>query len=224
MCRTPALCQPPCAATVPNLLIDAVFSSRTKTRMQNRIKELREIKGWSMRDLAARVNTSASTINKLEKGETKLTVLWMERLGDVFGVPVEQILQHSETGAVRDDVEPISLGNDATSGYRLTETQTLYTVKSNVLDQIGLIIGDILVAETSPDDIANIQSGDIAIARFRHNAQIALVLRQFIEPSLLITNSSSQNAPIINMRTQDVGIRAVIISSHSTLRKDRLPR
>jgi hypothetical protein len=146
----------------------------------------------------------------------------MERLGGIFGVPTEEILRRSENGTMVDDVELLN-HNDATgSGYRLTETQALYRVMTNVLEQLGIVRGGVLVVDTSPDEIANIQSGDIAIARLRTENNVATILRQFIEPSLLITNSSTKNQPIANLRTQDVGIKAVVISSHSTLRKNRV--
>lgn len=192
--------------------------------MQNRIKELRDTKGWSMRDLAARANTSASTINKLEKGETKLTVVWMERLSKIFGVPPEQMLKRSSMTPVSDDVELFTPNGGDFSALRLTESQVLYRVKANVLDQIGIVSGDILVAETTPEEIAAVRTGDIVIARIREDETVQIALRQFIEPSMLITNSSSRDQAIANLRTQDIGLKAIVISSHSTLRRKSVAR
>lgn len=53
-----------------------------------RLCELREKADWSMEKLASKVMppTSASTINKLEKGETEFTMLWARRFARVFEV------------------------------------------------------------------------------------------------------------------------------------------
>lgn len=52
----------------------------TKNDLPNRIKELRDRLGLSMAQLGIRIGVEASTINKLEKGETQLTTRWMARL------------------------------------------------------------------------------------------------------------------------------------------------
>jgi phage repressor protein C with HTH and peptisase S24 domain len=60
--------------------------------MQNRIRELRHRAGLSMQALADRAGTSAPQINKLEKGERRLTVDWMVRLGKALGVDPTDLL------------------------------------------------------------------------------------------------------------------------------------
>jgi transcriptional regulator with XRE-family HTH domain len=60
--------------------------------MQNRIRELRHRAGLSMQALADRAGTSAPQINKLEKGERRLTVDWMVRLGRALGVDPTDLL------------------------------------------------------------------------------------------------------------------------------------
>jgi transcriptional regulator with XRE-family HTH domain len=54
----------------------------------NRIEALRLARGWSMAELAARCDppTLDSTINKLEKGQRKLTDEWKRRIAGAFGV------------------------------------------------------------------------------------------------------------------------------------------
>jgi phage repressor protein C with HTH and peptisase S24 domain len=67
--------------------------------MQNRIRELRHRAGLSMQALADRAGTSAPQINKLEKGERRLTVDWMVRLGKALGVdPTELLPPHISQG------------------------------------------------------------------------------------------------------------------------------
>jgi phage repressor protein C with HTH and peptisase S24 domain len=57
-----------------------------------RLKELRERAGLSMQALAARAGTSAPQINKLEKGERRLTLDWMVRLSRGLGVDLAELL------------------------------------------------------------------------------------------------------------------------------------
>lgn len=51
-----------------------------KSWMANKITKLREAGGMSVEQLAALVGTSASQIYKLEKGERRLTDIWLTRL------------------------------------------------------------------------------------------------------------------------------------------------
>lgn len=46
----------------------------------NRIRDLRTARGWTLQQLADASGTSKSQIDKLEKGERRLTVDWMVRL------------------------------------------------------------------------------------------------------------------------------------------------
>lgn len=62
----------------------------------NRLRELRERAGLSMQGLASRVGTSAPQINKLEKGERRLTLDWMTRLARGLGVEPQALLPQSE--------------------------------------------------------------------------------------------------------------------------------
>ena len=64
--------------------------------MSNRIKEFRKSRGWSMEKLAKRINTTAPTIDKLEKGETKLVSHWLENLAEVFDVSPDVLIWGSD--------------------------------------------------------------------------------------------------------------------------------
>jgi phage repressor protein C with HTH and peptisase S24 domain len=64
----------------------------------NRIRAFREAARLSMQALAERVGTSAPQINKLEKGERKLTVDWMVRLGRALGVDAKDLMAADAVG------------------------------------------------------------------------------------------------------------------------------
>lgn len=173
-----------------------------------------------MRELASKLNTSASTVNKLEKGQTQLTVFWMEKLAEVFGVQVRDLLRPTgnTTPGFREDAVPFQPKGDALAEMKLSPSQFFYEVKSEVLDQIGIAQGSILVVDASPEALDGISSGDAVIAQLYDKMRAVTVLRQFIAPSLLITNSSHANAPIINLRSDDASIKGVVVSSHRLYR------
>ncbi len=54
--------------------------------MPNRIKQLREIRGWSQAELGSRLNppTSQQQIDKLEKGQRRMTVDWLNKFAAAF--------------------------------------------------------------------------------------------------------------------------------------------
>lgn len=60
--------------------------------MRNRIREFRQRANLTMQALAERAGTSAAQINKLEKGERRLTVDWMVRLGRALEIDPKDLL------------------------------------------------------------------------------------------------------------------------------------
>lgn len=54
--------------------------------MDNRIKELREKRGWTQDQLAEAAGTSFQQVSRLENGTRRLTVEWMQRIAKALGV------------------------------------------------------------------------------------------------------------------------------------------
>lgn len=189
--------------------------------MHNRIKELRTARGWSMRELADRANSSASTINGLEKGKTQINVAWLQRLSEVFEVPPEEILgiESAPARQLSEDVAQYDQSGQQVRQIRLEEAQFLYEAKTAVLDQIGILPGMILVVDMSPGAVGALRQGDVVVAQAYSDMSAVTILREFIEPSLLITNSSMRNLPIINTRTEDAVVKGVVVSSVSHFRR-----
>jgi putative transcriptional regulator len=59
--------------------------------MNNRIRVLRAEKGWSQADLAERVEVSRNSINAVENGKFDPSLPLAFRIGDAFGLSIEQI-------------------------------------------------------------------------------------------------------------------------------------
>ncbi|MCB0997343.1 MAG: helix-turn-helix transcriptional regulator [Acidimicrobiales bacterium] len=59
--------------------------------MQNRLKELRAVNGWSQAHLADLLGVSRQTVNALEKGRYDPSLPLAFRLSRVFSAPIEEL-------------------------------------------------------------------------------------------------------------------------------------
>ena len=187
--------------------------------MKNRIKELREARGWSMEELGRRVGIGKSGVNKWEKGVNQIKMDKLQKLAEIFEVPIYEIIDVSgnTVGSFEEDAEPY-VAENRNERIDLGNAEFLYTAKTIVLDQIGIVPGTTLVVNMGNDAMEHLQSEDIVLAQLYDGMSAKTVLRQFIAPSLLITNSSSDNQPTINLRNEDAVIKGVVTSWHSHLR------
>jgi putative transcriptional regulator len=64
--------------------------------LANRLRELREAKGWTQADLAARIGVSRKTINTIENGVFVPSTVIALRLARAFGRTVEQVFSLDE--------------------------------------------------------------------------------------------------------------------------------
>lgn len=92
----------------------------------NNIKLMREAKGWSRPQLGARMSppTSGQQVEKLEKGDRRLTVEWIERISRGLGV------------------DPADLISGQGEGFTLTE---------QVADEVAGALAEIVLQGGSPD-------------------------------------------------------------------------
>jgi putative transcriptional regulator len=63
--------------------------------MQNRLKELRAVNGWSQAHLADLLGVSRQTVNALEKGRYDPSLPLAFRLSHVFSAPIEDLFTPS---------------------------------------------------------------------------------------------------------------------------------
>lgn len=64
------------------------------------IRMMREIRHWSQEDMAEKLNMSVSGYAKIERGESKLSLDKLQKIADVFGMDVSQLMQHFEKGVL----------------------------------------------------------------------------------------------------------------------------
>ena len=62
-----------------------------------KIRDLRNKKGMTLGDLAAKINVSPSLISQLERGGVNLSISLLKSIADVLGVPVSSLLETEET-------------------------------------------------------------------------------------------------------------------------------
>lgn len=61
--------------------------------MNNRLRELRDARGWSQAALAERLDVSRQTVNALETGKYDPSLPLAFRIARLFGEPIESIFQ-----------------------------------------------------------------------------------------------------------------------------------
>jgi transcriptional regulator with XRE-family HTH domain len=60
--------------------------------MPNKIRQLRDEKGFTLEQVAEAVDTSVQQLSRLERGERRLTVEWMDRIASALGVAPAALL------------------------------------------------------------------------------------------------------------------------------------
>ncbi len=81
--------------------------------MKNRIAQIRQLKGMSLTEVANAASTTKAQIQKLEKGEGRLTLDWIERIARALGVSVVDLIPSVEvkSGAQKVDGQIMSMIN-----------------------------------------------------------------------------------------------------------------
>lgn len=194
--------------------------------MKNRIKELRDARKMSLEELATAIgdSTTASTIHKLETGAMKLTTEWIEKIGRGLGIdPIEVIDDRIQPAGFAENVTRYTPQDApaAVASRQMRPHHARYVVSSNALDELGIMRGDVVECDERPETIAAVATGDIVIANIDDGVHASTVMRMFVEPAMLITNSRTDNATPINIRTMRATIVGVVVESYRQLTRRR---
>jgi len=188
----------------------------------NRIKEHREAKGVKQDGLAAMIGLSKSAVSRIENGETKLDLGTARRIATALNVGLEEILGIDRAQAGMQEEAAAYVANDGDPLSRLEEPSRhrfLYVAKSDCLDEIGIRSGDVLLVDASPEVLrAPLKPLAVVIAQIYDPGeflQAITVMRQFVPPAMLNTNSRKDNLEPVNMRARDVRIAGVVVSRHA---------
>jgi transcriptional regulator with XRE-family HTH domain len=71
----------------------------TKAHPGNRIRELRRKIGLTAKELAERINTTESTVSRIESGKQNLTQAWLIKIASALGVKLTEILEDDSVEA-----------------------------------------------------------------------------------------------------------------------------
>ena len=193
----------------------------------NRIKELRSRAGLSQDDLAKKVGTSRQQIARLEDGDRRLTVGWMQRVAKALGVEPSDLIATAAVAELVPDVEPIH-SERLDDHIRLLVSRGLgfYRVIRDTCIRVGIAAGATISVDQTEQAIARVVTGDVVIVRMtdasRPKSAPVLGLRQFVAPSLLITNRPGQNLSV-DMQSQDLCLLIVGVVIRDAQREGAIP-
>lgn len=183
--------------------------------MQNRISELRTAKGWTMAQLAARADTEASTINKLEKGKTKLTLEWMARLAQALNVRPEHIIANPDNQIAHVSWVQAGAFAETTDPYIPSDTPTVEVGGVDPDHHIALTVeGDSmnLVADEGTVIVVNLDDRELRPGKdyvFRMNDHATFKRWRDNPPRLEPCSSNPEHETIVPQREIEVVGRVV---------------
>lgn len=184
---------------------------------------MRKAKGLTIEQVAAQAGLSQSFLSRLEQGKRTLVLPTAEKLAGVFGVKVAELLDIEPDVIVNgvsgfaDDCTPyIAPAGDPIASLA-TGNQYLFSVDTDVVDRAGLAKGDIARIDIDAQAVKRIKPLDIVQVRLHPEDDFhkpLTLLRQFVPPRLLITNSGGRNLPSVNMDEEDAHIVGVVVGSY----------
>lgn len=202
--------------------------------MAQRIRELRVAKGMTVEELAAKAEISQPYLTRLEsgkRGKRGLTSSVAEKLAmalettpaEVMGISGRNSVAQPSAATLRNDVEPYEPQEADLLRAFVKKRQNVvpHRVITNALDQMDIHDGDIVFLDLSSEAVENVQPLQAVVAESYApgTATKTTLLRQFVPPNLLITNSSGRNEAPLNIETDSVAIKGVIIATHRLLKR-----
>lgn len=179
----------------------------------NRIRALRQERKLSTYALADLVGTTQATIQRLETGKRKLTVDWMQRIARALDVKPTELLAPIVLDDDEGDVEIYNPTDDRAAAALGAAGRQMFKVMTRAVDYEGIKLNDVVAVDCTKTDETMVLTGDIVLAAVisAGTLQKRYILRVFVKPCLLTTNSSKQNYTPIDMHKVDVQIVGVVV-------------
>lgn len=195
---------------------------------KNRIREIRKLHGLTVAQLADKTGISQPQLTRIEGAKRGLSIAVAERIAMALGVSPEEVLgltKPAEPSAglgFSEDLELYEPGPTDLPTPRQKLNVDPWRVKTSSLDRLGINPGDIVFVDVSAETVDNLQPLALVVVQIYDpdpNVMRAVtVMRQFVPPSLLITNSSGTNARSLDLERDEVAIKGVIIGSQRSFR------
>ena len=158
------------------------------------------------------------TISKIERGEQAITVEQMLAFSRIFNVDPSVFAQcEPETqpaARFAEEAEPFAPPPDSFEAQlALKETQSWYRIVDSRLEEIGLMSGDAVIIDIGKAAMSGVVIGDVVIANLysADGKSAETIVRQWIPPHLLITNSRNRNLPPLNIERDNVSLLGVVV-------------
>ncbi len=178
------------------------------------VRRLRKARRMTLEQLADNLRTSIGTANRLDRGEVPLLNKHAPKLAEIFEVSLADLLELNRLEGLVDDVAPYEGSSDSLlTDHKTTANVDVWEVGTRALDALGLLPGDRILVSNSAEAIANVSLGDAVVVALSDpimKEKQTILLRQFIEPNLFITNSLHDNAPSLNRLENDILIQGLI--------------
>lgn len=188
-----------------------------------RIRDLRKQAGLTQEELAELSGISNTEISRIETGKREVSMKQATKLASALNKSPAYLLglTESETeasfpsGLTRDvsTYEP-ELGDPFAK--LAGPNRHLRLAQTNVLDRVGILPGTVMVINDSETALSKLKPLQAVQALYLPpGARSPIeIIRQFVPPSLLITNCSTGNLPSLDTEQDDVQIVAIIETVH----------
>lgn len=194
--------------------------------VEHRIKELRERRGWSQEHLGSLIGRSKSVISRLEDGSTRLDLEVAKKVAAALNVTLAEVLGISDedgysTGLEDDGARYVADPGDPLQAFVTSPNRYLFRVDSDAVDKAGIRRGDVAIIDDSATACSAVRALQVVLVMHHpeDGGNAVSLLRQFVPPDLLITNSSTSNAKSLDRIKDDATIVGVVIGSHRSFAK-----
>ena len=182
--------------------------------IRNNLKALRDARQLSQHQLAAKIDTTNSTISKLEKGHLNLTAEWMERLATGLDVHPTELIddrpKHSWNAEVIVPDAEIDSG-DGIPWFRRRDGWLLYRVLTDALDAKGIAAGGYIVVDTAKRGTETLRDDCLVLVAIENDGVSVPILRQFAAPEVLHANSRGTARLALSLSNPVVRVVGVIV-------------
>jgi transcriptional regulator with XRE-family HTH domain len=183
----------------------------------NQISRYRKAAGLSQEALGALLGLTKFQVSRLENGETALSVETAFRMAQVLGTTIEQLVgkdgQANLSGFAEELSPYVSTASDRLSQALTSDHVYLFTVETDAVDLGGYPRGMVVQINDSKRAVQMVKPLQAVRVLYHpagsENRAISL-LRLFLPPRLLITNSSVKNLPSLDMDNDDAHIVGVV--------------
>lgn len=200
---------------------------------ENRVKELRKSHGLTVEELAEKAGISHPYLSRIENRKRGLNLPMAERIATALGENVSTVLgiegnsvaqmTSTPTRGLSEDAELYIAqpGDFIPSLAKKDENISRWRIKTNALDRAGIRAGAVVFVDISAEAVENIAPLDCVIAQIYTDdifGGAATVVRQFVPPSLLITNSSDRNEIPLDIDKGEAYVKGIIRGEFTPLR------